>query len=443
MKVNFFCKFYLNIFGYAYSQVISLAIQLLLVPVYLTIWGADLYSDWLVITGIPVMLSLLDFGVAQASANKATMASGANDWNCAARTIQNSFVFSFFVALLIFTFAYCSTYFLDYSLLFKTSILNKSSCSLILIYSCINLAIQLMGGPLDAWYRTVDATAMGAFILANRRAADFAIIIIVLLSNPDPIFLVKMQVIVQLIMYFICSIYVVKHSPFNGFNFYNSNLHELKTLLKPSIGYTFIPVSQVITLQGSIQLINQYGDSKIVVMFSMARTLMRLVLQVGMVVNNALKPELSRIIGAGELDKARFITKKITILTCALSFLFFVFLVFLGSDIIDFWSGNKVSITRAELFLIGLHALLNIFWFVPSALYIANNSHFNLAKIYMISSILSLFLWILLSNILTPILGGAFLLTIPEFVVLVYFISRLPCVATFLNKKQLDVHDKF
>lgn len=422
MKLIFSNKIFLNFFGYAYGQLVTLAIQILLVPVYLSAWGANLYSDWLVITGIPTMLSLLDFGVAQASANKATMAAGANDWGCAARTIQNSFLFSLFIALFIFIFVYFSTIFFDFSTIFKTTVLNKDTCTVILLYSCANLAIQLMGGPLDAWYRSVDATAIGAFILANRRAADFIVVMFVLLSSHnDPVFLIKNQLITQVVMYFICSFCVMKKSCFHGYTLNVSNLHELKSLIKPSLGYSFITISQVITLQGSIQLINQFSDSKSVVMFSMARTLMRLVLQIGMVVNNALRPELSRAIGSGKLDRAIFLTKKISFLTCVVAFLFFLFLVLLGEDIVRIWSGGKVFVTYVDLLLIGSHAVINTLWFVPSALFIANNSHFNLAKIYIAASLFCLLFWILLSDLLPPIIGGALLLAIPEFAVCCFF----------------------
>lgn len=424
--MTFISKFYLNVFGYAYAQLITLAIQLLLVPVYLSAWGANLYGDWLVITGVSTMLSLLDFGVAQASANKATMESGAGDWGSAARTIQNSHVFSFFIGIIIFILLYLSTYCLDFSLIFKTSVLDKDTCSTILLFGCANLVIQLMGGPLDAWYRAVDATAMGAFILANRRAADFFAVILVLLSpHNDPAYLIKVQFGVQILMYAFCCFYVMKKSPFYGIAFSKPNLHELKCLIKPSIGYSFIPISQVITLQGSIQLINQFSDSKTVVMFSMARTLMRLVLQVGMVVNNALKPELSRMIGAGNLDNAGVLTRRITLVTYFLSSLFFALLIVFGPYIMDLWSHSKVVVSRFELLLIGMHAMINILWFVPSALYIARNSHFNLAKTYMVSSVFSLLLWFFFSGVMPSFLGAVLLLSIPEFVVFIFFIWRL------------------
>ena len=61
-----------NVFGYGYYQVVTIVVQLVLVPFYLKFWGTKLYADWLVLSGIPTMLLLLDFGVGQATANKAT-----------------------------------------------------------------------------------------------------------------------------------------------------------------------------------------------------------------------------------------------------------------------------------------------------------------------------------------------------------------------------------
>ena len=66
-------RFRLNVLSYGYTQLVTLAAQLVLVPFFLHAWGTGRYADWLVLTGIPSMLSLLDLGVAQASATSATL----------------------------------------------------------------------------------------------------------------------------------------------------------------------------------------------------------------------------------------------------------------------------------------------------------------------------------------------------------------------------------
>lgn len=55
-------RFRLNVLSYGYTQLVTLAAQLVLVPFFLHAWGTGRYADWLVLTGIPSMLSLLDLG---------------------------------------------------------------------------------------------------------------------------------------------------------------------------------------------------------------------------------------------------------------------------------------------------------------------------------------------------------------------------------------------
>ena len=44
--------------------------QLLLVPILLAAWSAQLFGEWLMLAAVPVYLALLDFGVVQAGSNE-------------------------------------------------------------------------------------------------------------------------------------------------------------------------------------------------------------------------------------------------------------------------------------------------------------------------------------------------------------------------------------
>ena len=55
------------------SQVINAAIQLVSLPIFLKYWGADLYGEWLILSSIPIYLSMSDIGFGVAAANEMTM----------------------------------------------------------------------------------------------------------------------------------------------------------------------------------------------------------------------------------------------------------------------------------------------------------------------------------------------------------------------------------
>ena len=58
-----------NIFG----QIVTVIIQLISIPLLLAYWGVNLYGEWLLLSAIPVYLSMSDLGFGSVAANQMTM----------------------------------------------------------------------------------------------------------------------------------------------------------------------------------------------------------------------------------------------------------------------------------------------------------------------------------------------------------------------------------
>ena len=63
---------------------------------------------------------------------------------------------------------------------------------------------------------------------------------------------------------------------------------------------------------------NQIAGPAVVVGYTMARTLMRLIIQLGITCSNALTPEISRLAGRGEFEQARRFTQRASSLVLGL-----------------------------------------------------------------------------------------------------------------------------
>lgn len=210
----------------------------------------------------------------------------------------------------------------------------------------------------------------------------------------------------------------------NFFGVSHSSMKEFKQIFKPAIAYVSIPFSQMITLQGGVQLINQLSDAKTIVAYSMSRTLMRLIIQLGIVTSNALKPELSRLIGSGLLHDAQEFTYKISRNIKIIASVMYVSLLIIGPYLIELWSHGSVYLSRIELSIIGVHALVNVFWFVPATQLLAANKHKEIAFLYLLSSFFAILIWVVLKNNIPPFLGACFLLAFPEIIVFLFFYAK-------------------
>ncbi len=413
-------RFGINAAANAYSQVITIILQLALVPLFITRWNTDLYADWLVITGIPTTLILLELGVAQASTSQATMRAGAGKWIEAARSLYTSLTFTLCMSSLIVIVTLTANLLIDWKPLLNLRSIEGSAASVIIFLMSLNISIQMLGGCYEGWYRVADYAGLGTFLMASRRSVDCIVISTVLLFDGNALTLAISILSSQILMLIIIIIggYSVTHSKIASP--FSPSWSDFKKVFKPSIAYVMMTTSQVITIQGGIQFLNQIASPVIVIAFNMARTLTRVILQIGMVVNNSLKPVLSRLVGAGESKKAHDFTKKAARAAIYSSMAAYMMLVIFGPDFVQWWSNNQVTLTHALLAMLGIHAVLNVSWFVSAALQISTNRHVKLALIYAISSISSFTGWTLFSDSIDPFVGASLVLIAPEAIALIY-----------------------
>lgn len=426
-KSSLFSRFRLNVFSYGYAQIVTLCAQLVLVPFFLKYWGTDLYADWLVLTGVPTMLTLLELGVAQASTNRACMLVGANDIGGVRRSLQTALVFTLCLSSVILLLALTAGQSINWTAILGLSHIEKNQASTIILIMSAYLCINLLGGPLEGWFKTIDRTAIGAFLLANRRMADILISIIMLIIGCSALELAAVMLITQLVI-LVCLVFVANRlSPWRILGLAQVSWEEFLGIWKPAVAYAGFPLAQVITLHGGLQVLYQVANPSIVIAFTMARTMMRLIIQFGVVSNNALKPEISRLAGSGNFSDARQFTLRATAIVFILCTVIYFFAISIGPWIIDWWGNGRVNIDRVDMALIGIHSLLNVAWFVPASLFIAVNKHISIASIYGISSILSLGVWICFKNLISPVVGASMLLTLPELINFIIFLYRILC----------------
>src|ERR1700722_7582986 len=84
-----------------YSQILTVAQQLLLAPLLLYLWGIEIYGVWLLLSAIPIALSVSDFGLTTIAKNEMTMRVARKNQQGAIETYQSVFVMLTGIALII------------------------------------------------------------------------------------------------------------------------------------------------------------------------------------------------------------------------------------------------------------------------------------------------------------------------------------------------------
>ena len=418
-------RFGKNFLSFGYVQAVTIAIQLALVPFFLMHWGTEYYAEWIVITGIPQLLVFLDAGTSLASGNRATMFASNKEPEKALTSLHTGTTITIVICGLVFISALFQHFFIDWenTLNLKRIDANtaNSTISLMLGYLCCNL----ISGPISAWFRTIDRTATGTFLIANKRALDILVSIVILSSNGTAETLAGALFTSQIIANLLILAFLNKISPWSIFSLKQASKHELKQVWAPALAGTGIPIAQTITLQGGVQVLNLLGSQQeTIVAYSMVRTLVRLIIQIGITSTNALVPEIARKPESSDAQKIKKFVNRVSLIVISISIVLYIGLIIVGPKFIEIWSQGKIYAPGWIFAILGLHAIINTAWYIPSSLLIATNKHIAIGLLYAASSALALAAWIAVGTRIDPIVGAGLLLAIPEIAILTHTIKK-------------------
>jgi O-antigen/teichoic acid export membrane protein len=413
-STNLGSRFLLNIAAFGYGPVVTLIVQLVQVPLFLSFWGVQKYGEWLVLTGVPLTFVLADAGVAQASASKCIMEVGRQNFEEARNTLRTARAYATLVALSLAFVALVLAGCVDWSALLKLNAISSGSASIVFLLVACYVAVTLQGGYLGAWLRGSDRTPVHAFFEGSTRLLDLCVVAVALWLGGSFV-AVGAALLLSGLFCRVTQAFVARRLSSDELSLPGkATWNQLRVVLKPSAAFIGITLTQTLTVQGGIQVLNQISNQQTVVLFNAVRVLVRTLVLFGAAVSNALRPELARLVGQEQGALAVAFSRGITIGTLVFGTAMYMGFVALGPLVIEWWTHSEVTASHVVVGMVGLHALLHVAWLMPATLSIATNRHTGYAAVYLGSAILAIGIWIAGQDFIEPIAGAALLLATPE-----------------------------
>lgn len=421
--MSFARKIGANSLAYGYSQIVTVLSQLALIPMYLAHWGNQGYCEWIVLTGIPQALVFCELGITSALTTKLCIEAGRNDWLSARDTLQTSKFFSLAVGFFLIGLTLLGCLFIDWTSVLKLTTLQNQEAVLILILMSVWTASNIQWGYLDGKMKASNKTALSAFLIANGRLLDIAVCCLILAFNGNQLTAAFgfcfSGLLARSFHSFIASIQAAEPLRQKGY----FRFDELWRALNPAFGYLGISTFQVLNLQLSVQILNRISTSETVVAFSIARTLARCFYQFGFVLNNATRPEISRLIAVERKTDALRNLMLVYIPCLFIGLIGFILFVFFGPSFLLIISRSHVTLDSFNIFLIGLHSFFGLIWYVPASYLMATNSHFQMSVRYCIATLFALSVCYFNVYETNPFLLPSLCLAFPEFICCLYIFS--------------------
>jgi O-antigen/teichoic acid export membrane protein len=375
------------------GRVINLASRILLVPLFLKAWGADVYGEWLLLSSITAYLSLTDFGGQLYIVNRLTQAYAQNDITLFRKVLHTGMALFLILPCIAFLVFMALVSLIPLESLLQISKTEHTIVVLVLALLAFQFVFAMPQGIILGIYRAVGLLPRGVMLGNLMQFIQLTLVAGGLWLGGNMLWIACLQILPFLLVALIAVYELNKRFPeFEIVSLKGTELATGRTFVKPSLHFLSIQIAQAVSIQGMILVVGTLLDPVKVVIFSTIRTISSTIRQLlGMVAHSAW-PEMTRLDAVQHPDKLKVLFRAILRSTLAGATVFIGIFHFFGGEIYHLWLGPAVEYRQELMDLFLFYIFQVIFWTACGNLLMATNRHHTLSKILLASSLFSIIL---------------------------------------------------
>ncbi len=364
------------------SRLAGTLIQLVQVPVFLHFWSLTLYGEWITVNAIPSYLSFSNIGFGTVASNEMTMLMGRDDRASALRVFQSCW---WLIAL-----ACAVTMVLFATLLFTLPIERwhtfKALSTADARWMLFALGTAVLFGQLEqllgAAYTCVGRYPYGSFVKSIITLCAFVAMIVPVLLGRGPRAAAIVFAGANILGTIVFGIMTRRDVPWIEFGWRYAEWAEIKRLAPPAFAFMGFPIGNALNLQGTVLAVSYALGPVEVVVFSTARTVSRVALQMVQLVNQTFWPELGAAFGAGNIELVRKLHRRACQMAAIIALALIAVMMTLGPWFLTRWTSHKLPPSPGLLFMLMISVFFYAGWSTSSTLLTAINRHRTLATYY-------------------------------------------------------------
>lgn len=373
-----------------YGQAVTIATQIILVPILLHAWGIEHYGVWLVLSALPVYLTLSDFGFTFIAKNEMTMKMASGDLQGTLITYHSVFVLLNVVVGTVTLLVIALVFSIRLGSIFDLGPVTETQAKLVLILFALFIAGFQYFQLLHAAVRAAGRPASETLWVATSRLGDATLTAATALLGGDLMMAAAAMLLNRIV--FTTAIYVWLRSiaPTLQLGWTYCSLKEIRHLLHPSLSYMFIPIGTALLIQGPVVILGLISVPAHVVLFSTSRTLARLGTSTMNIINLSVVPEYSRLFGQKDNSGFMHIVKIHLALAAVGTIIYVIFTIFAGDFILKLWTNGKLLAEEPFfailVFSIGAEMLWTALFWPLSAI----NRHMKASNAFAVVSVIGI-----------------------------------------------------
>lgn len=369
------------------SKGVRIADQLLLVPFFLSAWGAAYYGEWLTLTIVPSVLLFADLGFGTSACNAFVIAYSGGDrkkaadiYNTGIRLITLSVILGLLLTISVIVLLWSTG-------LLRKTLINPDDAALAIMLLMIARLITFYNHLFEAFYRSCHHAALSVNLLTIGGFLRIVASAIVLYMGCGIVAFAFVQTVLTLVtnsIYVLLGRYQIRDLP-KGF--YDKSLG--KEIVSKGLAYLSSPIWQSLYYQGTTFIVRVVLGAETVAIFNTVRTVCRSVSQFYSVVNGAVTPEMQIAYGKGDIKTVQRLYKRSMRIELFLAISGGLLLLIVGKEVYGWWTHHLLDVPDMVWYIFIIGIVLNAMWWTSGMVFKATNQPHRYAVYCVMAALLS------------------------------------------------------
>jgi O-antigen/teichoic acid export membrane protein len=352
--------------------------QLLLPPFLIGIWGTERYGHWLLVTAIPTLLAVFDFGFTDAATAEMTMEIARDNRLVVLKTFQTISFLTLLMSLLVILIS--GILLLPDHLNVGNLTLNSDSLASMYVFSIFAMMLitsRLLLGCLKATghYATSTITYDAIQFVETISVVFGALLGWTFLRCAILYLAIRLANIVGLF-------FMLRRTvPWLRPGFRQIDLHEARRLLAPSLAAMAMPTALAFNFQGMVWIAGAFIGPSASAVLGTVRAASRVIVQLVGIFARAAMPIYSASVATNDHHAHKSIVRINDMLSISILLPGCLAFAIFGQRLVSIWTHGHVVPDKTFVSLMAAAAACHGIWYYRSTLLLAINKHVRFATI--------------------------------------------------------------
>ncbi len=376
------------------GQVLNIGIRLMLVPLFLSTWGAEAYGEWLILTALAAWFALGDLGGQLYFINRLTAEWAAGKIDVFQRVLSTGLLLFIVSSGLLLGVALLAVSWLPIASWLELKAVDHDLVKAILLLMALRFSVSLPVGLFLGIYRAIGVQATSVMYGNLILMIQFVASALALLAGGGMLLLASLEV-VPFLLVFVAVIWDLRRrlpKEVRLFALANADRSILRSAISPSLHFLGLQLSMAIIIQGSVIVVAKTLGPVEVAIFSSMRIVANAMSRFMGVLAHAAWPEITRLAILGQDEKLAKLFTIILNLALFVGLCYLVLIVNFGQMLYNWWLNNNLPYDSWVMYLLSCQVVMTVLWTWGGNLLMATNRHEEYARWQFPVNLVALFL---------------------------------------------------